>query len=242
MSKLASLNKAPTYDLYLPFSKKKIIYRPYTVAEQKLLLIAKEEGDNKSMVNAIRQLIQNCTFDKVDINTIPTFETEYLLLNVRGRAVSDTINLVMTCTECSKETNVGVKIDDVKIVGDVVDTSTVKLSDQLYVVMTYPTASDSNLASEISADPSESQQFNTSLDLMIACMKTIVDGDDMYEVSEQSKEDMTAFINTLMEYQINQLKDFIENCPTVLYQEKHTCKHCGTENETYVGGLSNFFG
>lgn len=241
-NKLANLNTAPTYELNLPFSKKKVKYRPYTVAEQKLLLLAKEENSNSSMVNAIRQMVKNCTFNQIDIKTIPTFETELLLLNIRGRAVSETIDLVMTCTACDKQSDVKIKIDEIKVVGEINDNPSIKLSDELFVVMGYPTAISSAIATGIDSESSETQQFNDSLDLMISCIKQVVHGDDVYEMADQSKEDVMAFLDTLLESQINALKEFIESCPTVLYQGKHICKHCQEENETFIGGLANFFG
>ena len=239
---LASLNATPTYSLALPFSKLTVKYRPYTVAEQKLLLIAKEEGTPQAMSDAIRQMVKDCTFDKIDTSKVPTFETELLLLNIRGRAVSSTIDLVMECNECNKKSDVKIAIDDIKVVGDIKEDTAIKLKDDLYVIMSYPTATVSAIASSIQQATSEEEQFTASLDLLCSCIKSIVHGDDVYEVADQPKDQLVAFINTLIESQINDMKQFVETCPTVLYEGKHTCPHCKKENETFIGGLDNFFG
>lgn len=245
MANLAVLNKSPTYSVTLPASKKTIKYRPYTVAEQKILLVAKEENTKQDILNAIRTVVKDCTFGVIDINSIPTFETELLLLNIRSRAVSSTIDMVMTCIDCDGQTDISIKVDDIKVVGDIKDDVSIKINDDLYVVMTYPTVLSSSTAASITNDSPEQTSeeiFSASLDLMLSCIKSIVSGDDVFETKDQTREELVAFIDTLMESQINEMKTFIETCPTVMYRADHNCSKCAKVNDTYIGGLENFFG
>ena len=164
---LPKLN-TPTYELEVPSTDEKIKYRPFLVKEEKILLMAMESKDNAQIINAVKDIVKSCTFDKVDVSTMPMFDMEYIFLNIRAKSVGEISKLKILCPD-DKKTYASVDLDLTKVEVQVGDdhTNKIELTDDMGLIMTYPTI-DSFLDSGI-----ETITANNMLDIIGSCVLQI---------------------------------------------------------------------
>ena len=148
----------PEYDLTLPSTGKTIKYRPFLVKEEKILLMAMESEDTKQIINATKEIIKSCiTGEELNVDTMPLFDIEYLFLNLRAKAKGEIIELKYKCPKCEGEIPVAINIDDIQVKKNDKHTSTIKINDELGIVMKYPTI---DLQTDYKEKKSIEQLFN----------------------------------------------------------------------------------
>ena len=136
---LPKLN-TPTYELEVPSTDEKIKYRPFLVKEEKILLMAMESGKNEDIVNAVKQIVSECTFNKLKLGTMPMFDVEYIFLNIRAKSIGEVSKLKLLCPDDNKTyANVEVNLEEVQIQVDGDHTNKIELTDSMGMIMTYPT-------------------------------------------------------------------------------------------------------
>jgi len=231
---------APEYEVKLFSVKQPVRFRPYLVKEEKLLLMAQNGNDPKEIENAVRQIARNCTFDKINADTLPSFDLEYLFLQLRGKSVNNIIELRLVCqnpvastTEqktCGALIQKDIDIDDIKLTVPDGHTDLIALSDSITVQMKYPTATV------------ESDQL---LELLPHCIKLVMqkvisDATAVYEVTnvEEAKE----FVDNLTVAQVDKLRVFFDTMPHMEYTFTFQCNKCGYEEPITLKGLQDFFG
>lgn len=231
-----------------------VTFRPYLVKEEKLLLMAQAGKDAKEIENAVRQIIRNCTNGTVNTTTLPFFDLEYMFLQLRGKSVNSVIETKFECqnivrlspknadgtdspdvpkgTRCGTLVDVVINIDDIKLVVPPGHTNRVMLSDKLGVILRYPTA-------EV-VPTTKAEVF----DVLGACLDQLFDETtgQVWEFKEQTKEEITAFVDNLSLAQLDAMKVFFETMPTVEYPFKFTCPKCGYAEDVVIAGLEDFFG
>ena len=183
---LPKLN-TPTYELVLPSTEETIKYRPFLVKEQKLLLLAQESENKKEMLDAISQIIENCTFGKINSKEAYVFDVEYVFLQIRRKSIGDKITLNLLCND-DGITRVPTEIDlnDVKVeIGDN-HTNKIQLTDDVQLIMTYPRI---YTIDSINSD--------NSYDIVVKCVHQITEGDKIYERVDMSDEDLVEFIESM---------------------------------------------
>ena len=228
----------PTYELVVPSTNEKIKYRPFLVKEEKILLIALESNENKQIIQAVKEIVAMCTFDKIDLGNMPMFDVEYIFLQIRSKSVGETSNLKLLCKD-DGETYADVKIDlgDIKVSVDEEHTNKIELTDEMGMIMTYPT-----IDSFVSTGISEITSSNM-LEVIATCILQIYDkkGEEVFEAKDQTAKELNNFIEQLSSTQFKDIQKFFDTMPKL--QHVVTVKNPKTkvESEVVLNGLNDFF-
>ena len=233
----------PEYELTLPSSGKTIKYRPFLVKEEKILLIAMESEDTKQIVNATKEIIKNCIIgEDINVDTMPMFDIEYIFLNLRGKAKGEIIDLKYKCPKCDESIPVSINIDNIKVITNEKHKSTIKISDELGIVMKYPTIS---LQEKMPEDGKES--IDLLFDTMIACIDYIYDKDTTYKGTDHTEAEMKTFLESLTDNQFQEISEFFNTQPKLQHEISLHCKNkvkkkeCGHKEKQTLEGLQSFF-
>ena len=228
----------PTYELEVPSSDEKIKYRPFLVKEEKILLMAMESKDNTQIISAVKDIVSSCTFEKLDVKAMPMFDMEYIFLNIRAKSVGEISKLRILCPDDGK-TYAQIELDLTKVEVQVGDdhTNKIELTDDTGIIMTYPTI-DSFLESGV-----ETINANNMLDVIGTCILQIYEekGEKVYEAKDQTKKELTEFIESMNSKQFKQVQLFFDTIPKLTHTLK--VKNPKTKKETNVklSGLNDFF-
>ena len=236
---LPKLN-TPTYELTLPSSNRKVKYRPFLVKEEKILLIAMESEDEKEMQNAVKQILKNCILTRgISVDKLAVFDIEYLFLNIRGKSVGEDIKLNVVCPDDEvTEVEVSVNVEDVKIQKSDKHDPVIQLTDQVAIVMKYPSMEmfvKNNITGE------NQQKVDTIFDMTIDCISQVVEGEDVLESKSFSKKEMLEFVETFDTQQFQKIQDFFETMPKLSHTIKVLNPKTNVESEVVIEGLSSFF-
>ena len=236
---LPKLN-TPTYELTLPSSNRKVKYRPFLVKEEKILLIAMESEDEKEMQNAVKQILKNCILTRgISVDKLAVFDIEYLFLNIRGKSVGEEITLNIVCPDDEKtEVEVAVNVEDVKIQKSDKHDPVIQLTDQVGIVMKYPSMEmfvKNNITGE------DQQKVDTIFDMTIDCISQVVEGEDVLEAKSFSKKEMLEFVETFDTQQFQKIQDFFETMPKLSHKIKVLNPKTNVKSEVVIEGLSSFF-
>jgi len=228
----------PTYELEVPSTNEKIKYRPFLVKEEKILLIALESNENKQIIQAVKEIVAMCTFDKIDLGNMPMFDVEYIFLQIRSKSVGETSNLKLLCKD-DGETYADVKIDlgDIKVSVDEEHTNKIELTDEMGMIMTYPTI-DSFMNTGISEITSSNM-----LEVIATCILQIYDkkGEEVFDAKDQTKEELNDFIGQLNTKQFQEVQKFFDTMPKLQHTVVVKNPKTKVESEVVLNGLNDFF-
>ena len=231
----------PTYELELPSSGKTIKYRPFLVKEEKLLVLALESEDTKEISTAIKAVLKNCIKTRgVKVETLPTFDIEFLFLNIRGKSVGEDIELSLICPDDGETTvPVTISIDDIKMRTDEDHQKQIKISDDLMMEMKYPSLEEfvkSNF------DFSESPGVDESFNLIASCIDKIYNEEEVWTTSDCTKKEMVNFLEQLSSKQFKEVEKFFNTMPKLSHEVKITNPNTKVESSVVIEGLASFFG
>ena len=235
---LPKLN-TPTYELEIPSTDEKIQYRPFLVKEEKILMMALETKDNAQIVNAVKDIVNECTFNKVNISTMPMFDTEYIFLQIRSKSVGEVSKLKLLCPD-DKKTYADVELDlnEVKVQVEDNHTNKIELTDDMGIIMTYPSIdsfSDTGI-----------QEINATnmLEVIGSCILQIYEnkGEKVYEAKDQTKKELTEFIEQLNTKQFQDVQKFFDTMPRLKHTIKIKNPKTKKTSEVTLSGLNDFFG
>ena len=232
----------PTYELVLPSTGKKIKYRPFLVKEEKVLILALESNDVTQITNAIKTTLKDCiTTRGIKVDELPTFDIEFIFLNVRGKSVGEAIDLVVTCPD-DDETTVPVKvyIDEIKIQKDKKHKQEIDLDGNLTLKMKYPSLSEfikNNF--DFSDDESSVEQ---SFEIVASCIDMVYDKDDVWAASDCTKKELITWVETLNTNQFKMIEEFFATMPKLSHTMKVKNPKTKVESEVTLEGLASFFG
>jgi len=226
---------APTYELEVPSTKEKITYRPFLVKEEKILLLAQEAGEESDILNAIKEIINNCTYEQLKVENLALFDLEYIFLNIRSKSVGEKIELKLLC-EDDGETYVDVEIDldKVKVNFPKKHTNTIQLTDSISLVMRYPEMSSLNLTTDSDTE--------TIFHMIKNSIGQIIDGETIYEQVDFTDEDLDAFIESLSSEHFKDIQNFFETMPKLRHEVKFKNPNTKKQNKVILEGLNSFFG
>ncbi len=230
----------PTYELELPSTKQTIKYRPFLVKEEKLLVIALESEDTKQITNAIKTVIKNCIETKgIKVESLPTFDIEYLFLNIRAKSVGEEIEVNIICPD-DNETNVSVKInvDDIKVQENEQHSNKIKLDDHLMMEMKYPSL-DQFIKSNF--DFSNDNALDQSFELVASCVDKIYNQEEVWAAGDVTKKELMEFLDQMNSSQFKQIEKFFETMPKLSHTVKVTNPKTEVESDVILEGLSSFF-
>jgi hypothetical protein len=230
----------PTYELELPSSGQKIKYRPFLVREEKLLVIALESEDNKQITTAIKTVIKNCIETKgIKVEELPTFDIEYLFLNIRSKSVGEEIEVNIICPD-DEETTVPVKINvaDIQVQKNLEHHNQIKLDDNIMMEMKYPSLEQfikNNF--DISSDSTMEQSF----ELISSCVNKIYTEDEVWVAADVTKKELLEFLDQLNSSQFKDIEKFFETMPKLSHTIKVKNPKTKVESDVVLEGLSSFF-
>lgn len=233
---------APEHTIKLYSRKEPVTIRPYLVKEEKILLMAKESGVEADVEAAVKQVIRNCTFDKLNVDTLPSFDLEFLFLQLRARSVNNIIEVFYQCrssvddAECGTPNAVRIPLDDIHVVADPGHTTLVKLAEDVTVEMKYPTTQ--RLQTFLDAKKSD---VEVSVDIIADCIKTIVMADKVYEAQDFDKTEVVRFVDELTLPQVAEIQKFFDTMPGISYSTTFKCSKCGYTEPLRYKGLADFF-
>ena len=235
---LPKLN-TPTYELEVPSTDEKIKYRPFLVKEEKILMIAMESKDNTQIVNAVKDIVSACTFDKVDISSMPMFDVEYIFLNIRAKSVGEVSKLRVLCPDDKKTyTNVDVDLTKVNVEIGEGHTNKIELTDDTGMIMTYPTI-DSFTETGITSINAENM-----IELIGSCVLQIYEdkGEKVYQGKDQTRKELTEFIESMNTAQFKKVQQFFDTMPKLKHTIKVKNPKTKKSSDITLNGLNDFFG
>lgn len=232
---LPKLNDVPKYDVTIPSTKQSIRFRPFLVKEQKILLMALETKDEKSILSAITDTLESCIVDPVNLSSFTSFDVEYLFTQIRGKSVGESSTLLFNCTECSHSNEVKIDITEIKI--DVPkNISSIKLNDQYMLDMKYPSYMDM-LEQETLSESDTDKIYNT----IMICLDKLKTEDDIISFSDEPREEVSSFLEQLTTEQFEKVMEFVNNIPTLKHELTFECEQCNHNNKAILQGISDFF-
>ena len=235
---LPKLN-TPTYELEIPSTDEKISYRPFLVKEEKILLMAMESGKNEDIIQAVKDIVSECTFNKINLGTLPMFDVEYIFLNIRAKSVGEVSKLNILCPD-DKKTYTNVEVDLTKVQVQVGDnhTNKIELTDDMGMIMTYPTIDS------FSATGLRAINATNMLDVIGSCVLQIYEqkGEKVYEAKDQTKKELVEFIESMNTKQFKQVQAFFDTMPKLKHEIKVKNPKTKKESKVTLQGLNDFFG
>jgi len=233
----------PSYELELPSTGKTIQYRPFLVKEEKLLVIALESQDTKQITNAIKAVIRSCVLTKsVKVEDLPTFDIEYLFLNIRGKSVGEDIDVKIVCPDDEKtEVNISVNLDDIQVEKSKDHSNKIKLDKNLMMELKYPSLNEF-VKSNFDPNDLNRSAMDQSFDLISTCIDKIYDQDEVWVAADCTKKEIKDFIESMNSAQFKQIENFFETMPKLSHTIKVTNPKTKVESEVVLEGLASFFG
>lgn len=230
----------PTYTLELPSTGQEIDYRPFLVKEEKVLVIALESEDTKQITNAIKTVIKNCILTKnIKVETLPTFDIEYLFLNIRGKSVGEEIEVNVICPD-DDVTNVLVKIDldSIQVQKNEEHTNKIRVDKSIMMEMKYPSL-DQFIKTNF--DFKSNNAMEQSFELISSCIDKIYTEDEVWSSSDVTKKELIEFLEQMNSAQFKEIEKFFETMPKLSHKIKVKNPKTNIESEVVLEGLSSFF-
>jgi len=230
----------PTYELELPSSGETIQYRPFLVKEEKLLVIALESEDTKQITTAIKTVIKNCILTKnIKVEALPTFDIEFLFLNIRGKSVGEELEVNIICPD-DNETQVPVKInlDDIKVQKNEEHSNKIKLDSSIMMEMKYPSL-DEFIKNNF--DFNDKNAMDQSFELIGSCIDKIFTEDEVWSTADVTKKELSDFLDSMNSSQFKGIEKFFETMPKLSHTIKVKNPVTEIESEVVLEGLASFF-
>ena len=234
--------ETPTYELKLPSSNKKIKYRPFLVKEEKILILALESKNQNDITNAVTDVLKKCILTRgVKVDDLPTFDIEYLFLNIRAKSIGEDIKLTVTCPD-DGETKVPVTIyvDEIKVIKPKDHKIDIVLDDKMSLRMKYPSLNqfiESNFDTEDEAETIVDKTFRVVAD----CMDTIFDGEDAWEAKDYSAQERLDFVQQLNSQQYKKVENFFSTMPKLSHTIEVVNPNTKEKGSVVLEGLADFF-
>ena len=230
----------PTYELELPSTGETIKYRPFLVKEEKLLVIAMESEDTKQITNAIKAVLKSCVLTKgVKVELLPTFDIEYLFLNIRGKSVGEDLEVNVTCPDDNAtQVPVTIFLDDIEVQKDENHTNKIKVDDSIMMELRYPSL-DQFIKNNF--DFNDKSAMDQSFDLIASCIDKIYTEDEVWAAADCTKKEMKDFLEQMNSSQFQSIEQFFETMPKLSHTIKVTNPKTKVESDVVLEGLASFF-
>jgi hypothetical protein len=235
----------PIYDLKLISNDKKIRFRPFTVKEEKLFLMALESDDIEATINTIKQVINNCVLDEINVNTLPMFDIEYLFLHLRAKSIGEEVQLKYKCNndiiteeetkKCGNLVDFSFNLLDIKPIKNKDHKNKIEITDKLGIVMKYPNF-------DLIEKYKDSSNVEGLISMIIGCIDYIYDENEVYYAKDSTEKELTEFVDSLQTKDLENIKLFFDTAPKLEKKLNFKCNKCGHEEEINLEGIQNFFG
>lgn len=225
----------PLYELVIPSTEKKVKYRPFTVKEEKILLIAQESKDIDQVILSIKQIINNC-IEGLNVETLAMFDLEYILINLRAKSVSNEIEFKIKDPETEESIELSLDINDIEIKKDADHEKIIKINSDISLVMSYPRIDQIRILKDANDDNKNDLLFK----MMISCIDSVVQGEEVMNLKDFSESEVDEFIDSLSTTHIEEIKHFFDTMPTLRYEKEYT-RSDGKKKKFVAQGTETFF-
>ena len=232
--------ETPSYTMVLPSREGEIKFRPFTVREEKILMMASETGEQKDIVMAMSDVIESCTYGELKCKDLPVFDLEYIFLQIRAKSVGEIARVKVICPDDMKTyTDVEIDLTKVDVQVDDAHTNDVKLDEgrKLGVVMRYP-----NMKVLYDTQGIKSLKYEDIINIIIGCVEYIYEGDKNYPTKDSTREELKEFFENLSQEQFSRLRKFFDTMPKLRHETKVKNPKTGVESTVTFSGLQDFFG
>ena len=237
MSLLPKLNNVPKYGITIPSVNKEISARPFLVKEEKIMLIALESQDPKQIACGVLDTVKSCIIDDINVNTLTSYDVEYLFLQLRCKSVGETSDLLLKCNECEHENKVSFNLNDIKMDVKKIE-NRVKITDDIILGMRHP--SFISLASNDSITSEKTTTTEQIFSLIKESVISVINGDDRIDMSEVKLDEFQEFLESMTQEQFANIRNYIENIPKLSHNINFKCEKCSSDNNITVEGLQSF--
>jgi rubrerythrin len=232
----------PIYELELPSTGESISYRPFLVKEEKILLMAMEGEDEREITTAIKQIINNCILsENLKVSSLPLFDIEYILLNLRARSMGDTIKTSYMYQDCKEENckpvELEIDVNSIQIEKDENHTTKIELTDSVGIIMKYPDIEMMSKMNNLTAT-----ETSEAFDLIVKCIDQIYDDETVYSKADYTPKQLKEFVEGLTQDQFRKIEQFFNTIPKMYKDVEFKCDKCGYTEDMRLEGLASFFG
>ena len=230
----------PTYELELPSTGQSIKYRPFLVKEEKVLVIALESEDNKQITTAIKAVLKSCILTKgVKVESLPTFDIEYLFLNIRGKSVGEELEVNVICPDDGETTvPVVINLDEIEVQKDENHSNKIKIDDSIMMELKYPSL-DQFIKNNF--DFNDKNAMDQSFDLIASCIDKVYTEDEVWATADCTKKEVKEFLESMNSQQFKEIEAFFESMPKLSHTIKVTNPNTKVESDVVLEGLASFF-
>jgi len=231
----------PTYELVLPSTEETIRYRPFLVKEEKVLVIALESEDTKQITTAIKAVLKSCVLTKgIKVEKLPTFDIEYLFLNIRGKSVGEELDVNVICPDDEKTSvSVSINLDDIEVQKNEEHDNKIKLDDNIMMELKYPSL-DQFIKNNFEFD--EKNAMQQSFDLIGSCIDKIYNEEEVWAAADCTKKEINEFLESMNSTQFKGIEKFFETMPKLSHTITITNPNTKKTSEVVLEGLASFFG
>ena len=235
--------ETPTYELKVPSSGKKIKYRPFLVKEEKILIIALESKDQNEITNAVKDVLKKCILTRgVKVDDFPTFDIEYIFLNIRAKSIGEDINLTVTCPDDGEtQVPVTVYVDEIKVIKQEGHETDIVIDDKLTLRMKYPSLNQF-VENNFEVDDDPETLVNKTFKVVADCMDTVFTEEDAWEAKDYSSDERVKFIEQLNSKQYKKVEKFFATMPKLSHTIEVINPNTKKKNSIVMEGLADFFG
>lgn len=235
----------PVYSVKLVSTGKEVRIRPFLVKEQKLFLMAAESEDSKETINTIKQVLKNCVLDDIDIDSLPTFDLEYLFMNLRARSVEEVVNLKYKCNNtvkdekgedvvCNGSFEYDVNLLEIEPTKHAEHENKFMLNEKIGINLRYPTF-------EMVQKYEQMEENEIMVNILIDCIDFLYDDDQIYHAKDSSRKELEDFVDSMQQKDLEKIKVFFDTMPELKKNIHFKCPKCGYEEDIVVRGMQNFF-
>jgi hypothetical protein len=224
--------ETPSYELILPSTGKKVKYRPFLVKEYKILLTS-VEADTSEITRIVTELVDNCTFNKLNVSKLAHFDVEYLFLNIRAKSISETAEIIINC-ECGNKIDYTLDITNLKVNKENITEKKVMLTDDIGVLLRYPQFDEM-------LDIHDNANSTKIVELITNCIDAVFTKDEYFDKQSYTDEELTAFVSSFTKKQFDKLEEFFRDIPKIVQHIETDCPKCNKHSVVELEGLQNFF-
>lgn len=226
----------PTYEITIPSTGETTKYRPFLVKEQKVLMMASESKEDKQIVEAVKNIIKSCTFDKVDVNNIPMFDLEYIFIKLRAKSVGETAKVTVTCPDDEKtKAIVEINLDKIDMTIKEDHTNIINITDDVSLDLKYPLIDDFK-----SFDSEDSNTSKNFFGLIKKCVASVTEGKTIHRRIDFTDKELDEFIDSLNSAQLSKVMKFFETMPRLRHVVEVENPKTKVKSEVVIEGLANF--